>query len=102
MCEICFLCHYNYHTHGNQHYMLAEAQLTTINRRYILQDWIGAGSMGAVYSAMDRLTGQRVALKRVMVPTEQLTFVSLGSGHINAQLALAYEFRTLASLRHPN
>ena len=42
--------------------MLAEAQLTTINRRYILQDWIGAGSMGAVYSAMDRLTGQRVAL----------------------------------------
>ncbi len=57
--------------------------------------------MGAVYRAQDRLTGQPVALKRVLAPTDQLLFNSR-SETVDARLALAQEFQTLASLRHPN
>src|SRR5687767_12284436 len=53
--------------------------------------------MGAVYQATDRLSGQAVALKRV------LTDGSQGKTAGNAlRLALAREFQVLASLRHPN
>ena len=64
--------------------------------------------MGEVYRALDRLTGQPVALKRVTTPTDQLQF----SAHLtadddtsdltNLRLALTQEFSTLASLRHPH
>ncbi|MBL7201968.1 MAG: tetratricopeptide repeat protein [Anaerolineae bacterium] len=57
--------------------------------------------MGAVYRATDRLTGEAVALKRVTTPAEQLTFASRGE-KTDPPLALAQEFRTLASLHHPN
>ena len=60
--------------------------------------------MGVVYRATDRLTGENVALKRVTVPGQQLQFasrVSLGQSD-NFRLALAQEFKTLASLRHPH
>lgn len=57
--------------------------------------------MGAVYRAQDRLAGQPVALKRVLAPTDQLLFNSR-SETVDARLALAQEFQTLASLRHPN
>jgi tetratricopeptide (TPR) repeat protein len=57
--------------------------------------------MGAVFAARDRLTGAVVALKRVAVPGEKLQFdTQSSSGDYN--LALTREFRTLASLRHPN
>lgn len=65
-----------------------------IQNRYILQEQLGAGAMGAVYRATDRLTGQDVALKRVTnSPFQEGT---------SAKLALANEFQVLASLRHPN
>jgi tetratricopeptide (TPR) repeat protein/tRNA A-37 threonylcarbamoyl transferase component Bud32 len=72
-----------------------------VANRYQVEREIGRGGMGAVFRALDRLTGQTVALKRVVVSGERLQFDSMSSsGDYN--LALTREFRTLASLRHPN
>ncbi len=68
-------------------------------RRYRLDKKIGEGGMGVVYKALDRLSGQQVALKQVNVPG-QVDVHSQTS--IDIRLALAEEFHTLASLRHPN
>ena len=75
-----------------------------INNRYILHERLGQGAMGVVYRATDRLSGDEVALKSVTIPGNQLQFASLTSatGDENYRLALAQEFQTLASLRHPN
>ncbi len=70
-----------------------------IGKRYQLSGLIGEGGMGSVYRALDRLTGKMVALKRVNV--EPVTFASTDS-QSSFRLALALEFKTLASLRHPN
>lgn len=37
------------------------------DQRYHLLDQIGAGGMGVVYRAVDRLTGHPVALKKVSI-----------------------------------
>ncbi len=60
--------------------------------------------MGAVYRVYDRLTGHTVALKRITVNQESVKVAgqTLPAGKINLRVALAQEFRTLASLRHPN
>lgn len=75
-----------------------------MNPRYRLHEQLGAGGMGAVYRAYDRLTQTFVALKQVTVPTELLEFMSRGSYGSSSGLwtALAEEFKTLASLRHPH
>lgn len=73
----------------------------TIGKRYVLHDHLGSGGMGAVYRATDRLTGQTVALKRVNASPQDLTFASKADKG-SSLLALATEFRTLSSLRHPN
>ncbi|MDX2078526.1 MAG: tetratricopeptide repeat protein [bacterium] len=77
---------------------------TLIINRYRIQDLIGRGGMGAVYRAYDRLTGEDVALKHVTVPNTQLRFASQTPdvSEVNLRLILAQEFKTLASLRHPN
>lgn len=80
--------------------MAANAQL--VGRRYLLQDTIGQGGMGVVYRATDRLTGQPVALKRVISGEGDLLFSSHPSDSTDLRLSLAQEFETLASLRHPN
>ncbi len=72
-----------------------------IGNRYQLIDKLGAGNMGAVYQAIDKLTGQTVALKRVTVPGDRLRFASQG-GNADFRLALTHEFQTLASLHHPH
>lgn len=71
-----------------------------IGRRYILRDSLGAGGMGAVFRATDRLTGDTVALKRVSPLSDQFR-TSSGSG-LDSRMALAQEFKILASLRHPH
>jgi tetratricopeptide (TPR) repeat protein len=82
--------------------MLAKSGfLNVIGNRYQLLDKVGEGGMGAVYRAADRLDGSIVALKSVTTPGEKLQFASKG-GSSNFRLALAQEFRVLASLRHPN
>lgn len=60
--------------------------------------------MGAVYVAHDRLTGERVALKQMLVSTEQLDFglAEQAETHHSLQLALAHEFKLLSGLRHPH
>lgn len=73
----------------------------TINNRYILKSILGTGGMGAVYRAYDRLTGEEVALKQVTTPPVRLGFASR-AGDENLHLALAQEFKTLSSLRHPH
>ncbi|MGB0387255.1 MAG: tetratricopeptide repeat protein [Ardenticatenaceae bacterium] len=85
------------------------------NKRYILHETLGKGGMGVVYRATDRLNGQEVALKQVYLPPEQLDFIPKGRRSAlslmspsasmttqNLRLALAQEFQTLATLRHPH
>jgi eukaryotic-like serine/threonine-protein kinase len=64
--------------------------------RYRLLDTLGSGGMGTVYRALDRLTGETVALKRVVASLGQ-------AGDTPAlRLALTREFQAMAALRHPN
>ncbi|MCL4253508.1 MAG: protein kinase, partial [Anaerolineae bacterium] len=71
--------------------------------RYRLIEESGRGGMGVIYRAHDRLTGNTVALKRVTTPLERLDFHSrAATTSSDFQVALAREFRILASLRNPN
>ncbi len=82
--------------------MLSETKLHIVGRRYLLHDLLGQGGMGAVYRATDRLNGQMVALKRVV--HDNNTEINLTSSYNveDFHLALAQEFKLLASLRHPH
>ncbi|MCI0396015.1 MAG: AAA family ATPase [Chloroflexi bacterium] len=72
-----------------------------IGGRYRLHNSLGKGGMGRVYRASDRLTGQQLALKRVLA-SDELLATSYGDSSYDPRLALAREFQALASLRHPN
>jgi tetratricopeptide (TPR) repeat protein len=77
--------------------MQAQPVLPVIGDRYQLLSELGHGGMGAVFRATDRLTGQEVALKKLLH--------SKPAGSRDAfshKLDLSHEFQTLASLRHPN
>lgn len=69
-----------------------------IAHRYQLQEQLGKGSMGVVYRAADRLTGETIALKQIFLTDNP----SPDNNTEIYRLALANEFRTLASLRHPH
>ncbi len=75
-----------------------------IGQRYQLLERLGAGGMGAVYRATDRLTGQTIALKRVQAtaaaPSDPNATVEVMAEQV--RVALANEFQTLASLHHPH
>ncbi|MEM7538534.1 MAG: protein kinase, partial [Chloroflexota bacterium] len=77
-------------------------QHNTIHNRYKLHEKLGQGGMGEVYRATDRLTGDIVALKRVLnLPAHKTRDISPKSMD-DLRLALAHEFQTLAGLRHPH
>lgn len=84
---------------------MAEQAPTTefVNKRYSIHRRMGGGSMGTVYHAEDRLTGQHVALKRVTA-NQDTTLINLNSetAATAVRVALAHEFQTLASLHHPH
>ncbi len=65
-------------------------------QRYKILGTLGSGSMGVVYRVYDRLTRQELALKQVV------RHETLSMDDDLARLSLIREFRTLASLRHPN
>ena len=75
---------------------------TIIENRYQIIEFIGMGGMGSVYRAHDRLMDSTVAIKKVTVPSEQLITNSVSDPTKQSHLALANEFRALASLRHPH
>lgn len=69
---------------------------SAVGNRYSLVGLLGAGGMGQVYRAVDRLTGETVALKQV------ITHALQPAGEAELRLTLAHEFQALAGLRHPN
>lgn len=81
--------------------MLTTAAPDLLGRRYVLHERIGRGGMGEVYRATDRLHNQQVALKRVLASSELILSNTISST-MDFRVALAQEFKILASLRHPH
>jgi eukaryotic-like serine/threonine-protein kinase len=80
---------------------MALAEVGTImGNRYRINSQLGSGGMGVVYHATDRFTGTDVALKQVLFDAPDS--FKIDDTTIDYRLALAHEFRTMASLRHPH
>lgn len=81
---------------------MSQTNGSIIHRRYTLLEQLGAGGMGAVFRTYDILTDNVIALKRVVLNEERTTPVDPADSTFDLRLALAHEFHTLASLRHPH
>lgn len=98
----------------------SQRKTPSVGPRYVGLTPLGYGGSSTVFRAHDRLTGQAVALKSMVRAGTQTgvpscsSFLDLQSRHAFrstsgrtwsrelARLAMVHEFRTLASLRHPN
>lgn len=80
---------------------MIQSYANLVDSRYQLLDRVGAGGMGVIFRARDLLNGQDVALKRVTMDAEKLSFAS-HAPNLDLRLALAQEFRLLSTLRHPH
>lgn len=67
-----------------------------VGARYEVINEIGRGAFGAVYRALDRLTGRVVTVKRIRLESRG------DGGSAETRRTLAQEFKVLASLSHPN
>ncbi len=77
---------------------MQDKAIQRINNRYTLIDELGAGAMGTVFKAYDRLNKHEVALKKVSgVPNS-----SADNETNDILLSLANEFQVLATLHHPH
>jgi serine/threonine protein kinase/tetratricopeptide (TPR) repeat protein len=81
--------------------MSVRASSEIVGGRYQLVSRVGTGGMGVVYEAIDCLTKQCVALKRVLTSIDQAATPEYRDD-IDRDLALTREFQMLASLRHPH
>ena len=84
---------------------LRSTSTLAIAGRYLLAEQLGKGSMGNVYRSFDRLTGEYVALKRVPAALDSrpsATNSTAVDAITDPHLALAREFQTLATIRHPH
>lgn len=68
-----------------------------VGNRYALEDKLGEGGIGVVYRAVDRLNGEKVALKQIRAKT-----IFDAAEDSSFHVALAHEFQVLSSLRHPH
>ena len=64
-----------------------------IDGRYRLVTELGSGGMGTVFEAVDELSGETIALKRLSPDL---------AAHSGAELLFKYEFRRLKGFSHPN
>ncbi len=74
--------------------------MPAINYRYQLGDAIGAGLLGKVYRALDRVTGETITLKHITVSPSKLAHGATNQ-FASPKLGLAYELSVLAPVRHP-
>src|SRR5438445_179859 len=65
-----------------------------IGGRFVVEEQLGKGGMGAVYRVRDETTGRLLALK-------QMTWAGEGGDVAAARLRFRREFHTMASLKHP-
>ncbi|MEO8607210.1 MAG: AAA family ATPase [Chloroflexota bacterium] len=73
-----------------------------VGRRYLIQDQLGRGGMGVVYTALDSFTGKSVALKKSVILAMDMETLPDTSESTEYRLLLVNEFKILAGLRHPN
>lgn len=78
-----------------------ETAYPLIGNRYQLREKLGSGGMGTVYRATDRLNNEEVALKQVLLLGGDSTASPSSDGDA-LRLSISREFRTVASLHHPN
>jgi tetratricopeptide (TPR) repeat protein/tRNA A-37 threonylcarbamoyl transferase component Bud32 len=73
-----------------------------VGRRYLIQEQLGRGGMGVVYTALDSFTGKQVALKKSGVFASGMETLAPTADNTEFRLLLVNEFKILAGLRHPN
>jgi serine/threonine protein kinase len=67
---------------------------TTLGDRYEVEDFIGSGAYGSIFTAIDTVTMERVAVKALPPADEGVNETALGRFH--------REMKVVSTLRHPN